>query len=556
MRLSSASLLVLLLCASCGDDDPTGGGGQGGAANGGGGGDAAGAGGAGGDGAGGAGLWEECALVTGEDDTTAECAVFALPADRSDASLGTVNVFVKKVAAKGARRGSLWLLQGGPGGSGVAWESVVPAFESSFPDLDIMIPDHRGTGRSDRLSCPAAENPTSQAGRYITNEEVEGCAALLEEEWGDKLASFNGTQAALDIGELIELTREPGDEPYVYGISYGSQWGHRYLQAFPDQAAGVALEAICVPSCDFLGIEAWFEDLAEVYFDACGQDAFCSSKLGADPWAAVELVPSSLETCEGLDPRFTLDMFKAVGAQVLYGYEDRKLLPAIVYRVNRCSPADVSALNYLVQLLLSPGPTSAVTLMDSDLLGLNVGLIDNFPDEPPLLEDVISSYEEKRIALGPSVRFRLAYDVWPSHPKDDYFGQLAQPDIPVLMLHGALDFIPTSHAQTAADGLGAPLVVLPTAPHGASFQSPLVLGHCGARVLFQFLEDPEAPVDASCTEDILPLEFEISGFASNTFFGTSDAYEGAPGDFEAQVVGSNEAVQRLRDRLRRQGVSL
>jgi pimeloyl-ACP methyl ester carboxylesterase len=402
--------------------------------------------------------------------------------------------------------------------------------KAKFPDLDIMVPDHRGTGRSDRLSCPPAEQVDSDAGRFISDAELEGCVELLEQEWGAKLATFNGTQAALDIGELIELTREPEDEPFVYGISYGSQWGHRYLQAFPEQAAGVALEAICVPNCDFLDIEGWFEQLAERYFDACGQDALCSSKLGPDPWSAVALVETSLASCVGLDPRLDHDTFKTLGAQLLYGYDARKLLPVIVHRLNRCAPEDVSALNQMVGVLVdSLRPPLEIALNDSDLLGLNVALIDNFPFEPPPLEDVIGSYDEKLVALGASVRHRIAYDVWPPHPKDAYFGQYAEPAVPVLMIHGTLDFIPLARAESAADQLGSSLVVLPTAPHSASFQSPLAIGHCGARVLFEFFGDPTVPPDTSCVGDIVPLDFEISAETSTAVFGTSDAYDGAPG---------------------------
>jgi pimeloyl-ACP methyl ester carboxylesterase len=511
--------------------------------------------GAGGEG-GGASPWEQCSLFTDGNDGGAECATFEMPAVRGDADAGIVHVFVKRVRTTAPRRGSVWLLEGGPGGSGVGFEGLVSLLQLMAPGLDVYIPDHRGTGRSDRLSCPAAEDAMSDEGPFISDAELPACIDGLVAEWGPKLPAFSNTQAAHDIGELIELTREPGDEPYVFGVSYGSQWGHRYLQLYPDQAAGVSLEAICIPQCYFTEIDEWFEALGHGWLNACGQDTFCSSKLGPDPWSVLGAAYANLASCAGLAPQLDASAIKTLLAQTLYAREDRKILPAIAYRLNRCSTADVNALNHLASVLFAPppDPLPAGSRLQSSLLGLNVGLVDNMPDVLPDLATLQAAFDAHRVALGASIRFRQASDVWPLYPKDQYHGAFASPSVPLLLMHGGLDFIPMADVQAAADQLVGPgfnFVPLPGAPHEAAFQSPVVpMGLCGAQLLGQLLVDPNAALDTSCLMALAPLEFDVPPQLATPYFGTPDAYEGDPGPTSMAAGSPSPKMQEIAKRFR------
>lgn len=573
MKRAVASLLAcapLLVWAACDDSDeqeptvfPNGTGGDvGSGGSGADGGAVVGGGGSGGGGGGGAGgVWEPCDLNTESGDGNAECQTFAMPADRDDDSLGTVNVFVKRVAATEARRGSLWLLYGGPGGSGVGWEQFVPFIQQMVPDLDIMIPDHRGTGRSDRLECPTQQDPGSEDSWQVSEAEMPDCIDSLTTQWGDRLATFNGTQAAHDVGELIQMTREADDEAYVYGLSYGSQWGHRYMQLFPDQATGVSLEAICVPQCYFTMMDAWFDDVGQRYLAKCGQDAFCSSKLGADPWATAGTMYQNLATCTGLDPRLDVSAFQRILANLMYFHPDRNLVPAIIYRANRCSAADVNALNHLANFFLAPLPAEPwlAARYDSDLLAFNLGLVDNMPVNPPDLATLEAELATRRFGLGSSVTFRKLLDIWPLYPKDQYHGTFATTHPPLLMIHGELDFIPTADAQAAADALtdaDFTFAPIPLAPHGASFQSPTNAGGlCGADILNQFWLDPTATLDTSCTTNLVQLSFATNPNSSMAVFGTNDAYEGDPGPPAMAITPVDPEVaqrmQKIRERIQR-----
>ena len=74
--------------------------------------------------------------------------------------------------------------------------------------IDLYLPDHRGTGRSARLACPTAETASSPGGTQISDGELPGCVESMKSTWGDKLASFNITNAARDVGEFIRAQRE------------------------------------------------------------------------------------------------------------------------------------------------------------------------------------------------------------------------------------------------------------------------------------------------------------------------------------------------------------
>ena len=222
---------------------------------------------------------------------------------------------------------------------------------SGIPDLDIYIPDHRGTGRSARLSCAIQERFDSWDSAFISDREWADCIEALENEWGYYLEGFTTTAAAHDLGNLIEQMspEDGGGRPFVYGVSYGTYWAHRYLQLYPNQPAGVILDSICPPeTCVMNEYDHRFNQTAELFFgETCAANDTCRQKLGEDPWAMVADVFQKME--EGACPQiFDLNidrenLRKTFGA-LFKDWALRVYVPAVVYRIDRCSEADVAAL--------------------------------------------------------------------------------------------------------------------------------------------------------------------------------------------------------------------
>ena len=80
-----------------------------------------------------------------------QCKVETVPADPSGAAgaKGEVALFVRTFLAVGPRRGSVWLIAGGPGESGASFYGLLPKLRDTFPGFDLVIPDHRGTGEGE-----------------------------------------------------------------------------------------------------------------------------------------------------------------------------------------------------------------------------------------------------------------------------------------------------------------------------------------------------------------------------------------------------------------------
>ena len=90
-------------------------------------------------------------------------------------------IALKRIPAKTPkRRGVLWLLYGGPGGSGVTdLDLLAGDLPATVPDLDYVSLDHRGVGESERLGCRAQESPDSEEGAYVSEAEWPSCIASL-----------------------------------------------------------------------------------------------------------------------------------------------------------------------------------------------------------------------------------------------------------------------------------------------------------------------------------------------------------------------------------------
>lgn len=541
-RASRIIASVLFLAAGCGDDStsPTGGAGAGGS-----GGDAGGPsdgagpseGGGGADGGGGAGggepgLWTPCPLSSDDDQgREAFCATLDVPVDWEDPEGPTLQFFVKKLpAANQPARGQLWLLNGGPGYSGADYEQLFVA-----QTVDIYLPDHRGTGRSSRLSCPSAESDFSSSGFQIDDSELPDCVVALEEEWGERLQGFNITNAARDVGELIAATRKPEDVVFIYGASYGSIWANRYLQIYPEQPTGVILDGFAIGSkLDQQG--RWMNELGERWMDACAADAFCASKLGADPWQTMTQALNDFDagSCPGVAALgFDRQALHSFFSYFFYGWYERTLIAPMVYRLARCSDEDVAAYENLVQAFSGGGPVPASQRFFSLLLSAHVTLSELWTVPAPTLEEIEAYDASANVSHFAPATFTRVQPNWPRYTLDAYAGQLAEVDVPILGLHGDLDFIPQSAIQEAAEHFSSQphqtFVTIPRSQHG-TFGAPQTGGgpSCGLQLFSQFLSDPEVELDTSCTEEVEPLDFHVDTGLSTAVFGTPDAFDGTP----------------------------
>ena len=158
---------------------------------------------------------ELCPLYTDEpldivNQPIALCAQAPVPLFHDDPDGPQLDLFIKIIPIEGGPedyRGTLWLLMGGPGAPGAGLEGFAHGLHDAFPGLEIMIPDHRGVGRSTFFECEDSVE---------TGAEVSACAAEIEDAWGSDSTAFSITQGAYDVLHFASRFRNENSEVILW----------------------------------------------------------------------------------------------------------------------------------------------------------------------------------------------------------------------------------------------------------------------------------------------------------------------------------------------------
>jgi pimeloyl-ACP methyl ester carboxylesterase len=471
----------------------------------------------------------ECTLFTGAggDETTdgdggiaappdwAECALIELPLRWSEPQGEPIQLFIKRIPAVEPSRGQLWLLEGGPGSSGAGLEWLAADLHEAVPDLDIYIPDHRGVGRSTFFECETAQSVFPGGEQRILE-----CGREVTREWGEATHEFRTTAAARDVLAAATALHTPNTEVIVWGSSYGAFWAHRVMQV--DQAARLLTAVVMDSPALPIGGKSTLEsahtsfEAGETLLDQCATDATCSERLGPDPQARALSILDGL--CNEFAQRRGRAGLQGVLTMALRSWQLLRLIPAALFRAERCAPEDIEFLDNYAALIPNGGRENILDAPNSEALYLNVMFSEYLTELSPRadVEQHSESVVFSRAWLSPDYHAALAD--WPLYERDEYMGRWADSDIPVLTLYGALDTnTAPSEGVLTAEHFSAPGqhgFLLPTGGHGVYYRSHDLLGDsdasCGKHLTVQFLQDPDDTIDASCLDDAEPLDFSAS----------------------------------------------
>jgi pimeloyl-ACP methyl ester carboxylesterase len=388
-----------------------------------------------------------CADATSPRLAGSLCTTVRTPLRHDDPASGEVELFVRRFPAQDARgglsRGDVWLVAGGPGEAGAGFYGLIDRFRAAFPGYDIVVPDHRGTGRSSRV-CAAEEAPESPGGRGLEGAEWGSCFGQLgaRSSW---VQSFTVTNAAHDLHDLIERYSR-GRQVYVYGVSYGTQLVLRMMTVAPPTAVkGIVLDSLVPPD----GTEIWDLSHRSQVVDAVGRDvlarcdgeAACREKLGGSATDALQRViddPERVKLFPGGQP-------KAFLGALLDAPDARALIPdviadALAGRTDAIERAQ-ARLEAFYAPFTSPEAASSiplVSLISASENNARLGLTraDIAAESGPLL--FTSSLPEQLTGGGDM-----------TYPRDAAFGQDPAHLPPVLILQGDMD-PKTPHAGAVA----------------------------------------------------------------------------------------------------------
>ncbi|MCA9622609.1 MAG: alpha/beta hydrolase [Myxococcales bacterium] len=506
----------------------------------------------GGDGSGGGGggamveplAWQPCPWFTvpPPDSVPAvddgQCARLEVPLERDVEGSASIEVVVKRLPAASGNPGrALWLLDGGPGGEGLSMEIYAARWRALLPDVELLVPQHRGVAEATRLDCvgEAAQSPNGFA---MTLDEHQACGEELRTKWGEGLRGFSPSEAALDLAEAIAREQVGHASPLpvtVYGGSYGTYWALRLAALAPLAADAIVLDSTCAPGlCWAADRDLGFDDTAETVFTRCLDDATCAAHLGPDPWAKVAAVRAALDqgSCPGLTSvGINGAAVKALLGQLLNATVARAAMAPLIARIERCSADDVTAVRHLFDYVFGGGPSPSATHFGQALYA-HIITSELFAPGDPDLPAITAAAEATQVARGTTLFAAALYPIWPRYEPDPTLA-LTTPsvDVPMLVLHGGLDPLtppnvvaalmaayPTAQHVTFAD-LGHGLVSKSASPNDT--QAPT----CAMRMVADFVQAPDAPVDTACVTDVFALSFDAPPEQAQLFFGRDDLWD-------------------------------
>ena len=483
--------------------------------------------------------WSTCSLEEDANDGLAQCGEAQVPLFWEHPDGRTITVAAKRWPATGESQGQLWLLQGGPGASGMmTFAPLMKELRALVPEFDLYTIDHRGVGYSSPLTCPEQEAADSEGGEYIYLDEYDDCIAWLNENLGDALQGYSTRNAAHDLAAFIDATREEGKRVFVWGASYGTYLTQRYLLLHPDQADGAIVDSIHALSEPALKFYPAYNENGKRLLQRCAEDEYCAGKLGADPWGMLDQLYAKLESghCStlGMD-RATLSYL--LGWLAWYSPLNAAA-PALIYRLDRCDPADMDAIVYMFYNPFN-GSGDLLGLTGgwfSQVLSMNIGMSDQYWSaefaDVDIEQYIAELNETMRFGAMPTHDEYELYQQWPRYDEPQA-RELPQTAIPVLMLQGDLDgATPLETAAPLGEALTGPHQLyrrFPNSAHGVIDDSWVsadeAVPTCGLSIMADFLRDPLAPPDASCIAETLPVDFAGTPDWAQYIFGTDDLWE-------------------------------
>lgn len=452
-------------------------------------------------------------------------------------------------------------------------------------NVNVYTMDHRGTGRSTLLNCVAAQATMSGSpfGSDISVSEVPSCAKDIETKYGKDLSAFSITSAATDVSTFITKFQGSSGQTFVYGVSYGTSVVERLIHLKNPAISGYILDGISTTSGsdvkNFEYFSTWDNDFGEVgdyFMTFCAQDATCAAKFPSLSLSAtLKNVISTFDTqpeskCAALvrditsgEPGVALEsasytLRKSLGS-LFQSSDTRAVIPALAYRLNRCSDVDVPVLKYYFNVSGSALSTvSEEDVFESTLLYYLIVFSEMWEAPVPSLATFTKRFTDTSICNGGTISNVPTYCAFSKeksatctsvnaasyaasplvYKKDKYWNTAAE--IPsgasVLLMSSKMDpQTPHKYAEyllAAIDGNAKELVTFEHATHGTLWTTPYSddagAVTCGMAILLSYVKNGGdlSKLDKSCVTAMPPISFTIDEDTRNSLLATEDPFDG------------------------------
>ncbi|MFE6163946.1 alpha/beta hydrolase [Streptomyces sp. NPDC056486] len=188
-------------------------------------------------------------------DPRQECATVEVPMDYAHPEGKQVGIAVSRIPSEkpGARRGALFLIPGGPGGSGInnpsgKGQKLPQTVRDAY---DLIGFDPRGLGRSSPVSCgfehadlaTSGMRPWPAADGSITENmtAAQRTSNACARNGGELVRHISTANQARDLDRIRAALGER--KVSAWGVSYGTYVGAVYSQLFPHRTDRVVLDS-------------------------------------------------------------------------------------------------------------------------------------------------------------------------------------------------------------------------------------------------------------------------------------------------------------------------
>jgi len=454
--------------------------------------------------------FERCQIRSGAQAVDAECATLAVPENPENPDGKTIDLFVTKILSRSPepKSDAFTVIQGGPGASSIdMYIGLRQAFRDVLQDRDILLVDQRGTGRSNRLSCPLEDAAvTVSIDPAEMRRQAERCLDTLDDD-----PRYYTTSVA--VQDLEAVRKAAGySQLNIYGVSYGTRVAQHYLRRFPEATRSLIIDGVAPVEWSLAGgsiarfSQAAFDSMAS----RCNEDGACRQRFG-DLGQKFEVVRQRLAEqpidVTFPDPISGQQITETIGESSLvmvarmfpYSTEQSALLPLIIDSAHSG--------NFV--------PLAAQTKMTGDdmaelfAFGMHNSVV--CAEDVPFvkradLRDLDNTYIGSLMVDG----LAAICEVWPKGPIDDDFKQPFQSDVPVLVLSGETDPVTPQSNGDLADAMfsNSRHLVVPAHGHG------VIMRGCVPQLAAQFVTDGNFDdLNTGCIERerSMPFFFDFNG---------------------------------------------
>jgi pimeloyl-ACP methyl ester carboxylesterase len=201
------------------------------------------------------------------NDRSWVCSSIRVPIDRRSPAAGSLRVSFRVLPRRLASKpssGTVVVVAGGPGDSSISqYVWARRAFRSLLADHDLLLVDNRGSGASDPIHCPEAE-------QSFTLAAAVQCRTLL----GSRADDY-GTVAAVDDLDAV-LRYIHASDVDLYGESYGTFFAQVFALRHPQGLQRLVLDGALPLDPDPWRVASIAAGLAALR-TVCQTDAACNS---------------------------------------------------------------------------------------------------------------------------------------------------------------------------------------------------------------------------------------------------------------------------------------